>query len=65
VHSARRLTCHAVTAVAVVLLLAIGASGCQTTQDKAAAKQAESELILEKRAQKRRAQADEKGSEKR
>ena len=39
---------------ALVLLLAFAASGCETTQDKAAAKQAESKRILEKREQKRK-----------
>jgi len=38
---------------ALVLLLALVASGCETTQDKAAAKQAESKRILEKREEKR------------
>jgi hypothetical protein len=38
---------------ALVLLLAVGVTGCETTQDKAAAKQAESKRILEKREQKR------------
>ena len=43
---------------ALILLLALVASGCETTQDKAAAKQAESKRILEKREQKRREQDD-------
>jgi hypothetical protein len=40
--------------VAFVVLLAAGVSGCETTQDKAAAKQAESKRILEQREEKRR-----------
>jgi len=49
---------------ALVLLLALAASGCETTQDKAAAKQAESRRILEKRAQKRKHHAKPGGKEK-
>ncbi|HKT83807.1 MAG TPA: hypothetical protein VJQ84_08230 [Solirubrobacterales bacterium] len=51
--SARRATYRVAAALALVLLLAISASGCETTQDKAAAKQAESKRILEKREEKR------------
>jgi hypothetical protein len=53
---------------ALVLLLALAASGCETTQDKAAAKQAESKRILEKREQKRKqkhAKSGAKGDERR
>ncbi|HWA53035.1 MAG TPA: hypothetical protein VG816_02570 [Solirubrobacterales bacterium] len=57
-RSARRATYQAVVAAMLVLLLAFGASGCETTQDKAAAKQAESKRILEKREQKRRERHD-------
>ncbi|HVY78969.1 MAG TPA: hypothetical protein VG898_10730 [Solirubrobacterales bacterium] len=52
-RSARRATCRAVAAAALVALPALGASGCETTQEKAAAKQAESKRILEKRDQRR------------
>ena len=52
-RSARRVTCLAAVTAALVLLLALAASGCETTQDKAAAKQAESKRILEQREQKR------------
>jgi cytochrome c biogenesis protein ResB len=54
---------------ALVALLAFSVSGCETTQDKASAKQAESKRILEKREQKRKrkhqAKSGEKGGEKR
>lgn len=52
--SARRTTYRAVAIAALVLLLVLSASGCETTQDKAAAKQAESKRILEKREEKRK-----------
>lgn len=68
-RSARRAT-YRVTALAVLaLLLAAGVSGCETTQDKAAAKQAESKRILDRREQrqkrKQHAKSDGKGGEKR
>ncbi len=66
--SVRRATYRAAVAAVLVLLLALGASGCETTQDKAAAKQVESKRILEKREQKRKqkhAKSDGKGGEKR
>jgi hypothetical protein len=46
-------------------MLGIFAAGCQTTQDTAAEKQAESKLILEKREHKQQAKSHDKGSEKR
>lgn len=62
-RSARRLAYRAVLPLALVLLLAV--AGCQTTQDTAVLKQAESKRILEKREQKRHAKSGKKGSEKR
>jgi F420-dependent methylenetetrahydromethanopterin dehydrogenase len=53
VPSAKRATYRVAAMAALVLLLALAASGCETTQDKAAAKQAESKRILEKREEKR------------
>jgi hypothetical protein len=53
VLSVRRATYQAAALAALVLLLAVGVTGCETTQDKAAAKQAESKRILEKREEKR------------
>ena len=50
--------------VALVLLLAFAAGGCQTTQDKAAAREAESKRILEKRELKRHAKSDGKRGKK-
>lgn len=56
---------RAVLLVACVPLIAVAASGCQTTQDTAAAKQAESKRILEAREQKQRSKSHDQGSEKR
>ena len=66
-RSVKRLTYQVVAVTALVALLAFSASGCETTQDKAAAKQAESKRILEQREQKRKhkAKSGEKGGEKR
>jgi uncharacterized membrane protein len=64
VRSASRLAHRTGLWAALVLLLAFGAVGCQTTQDKAAEKQAESKRILEKREQKRSAKAHGKRDEK-
>jgi hypothetical protein len=58
VRLARRGT-YPVLWASLVLLLAVAVSGCQTTQDTAAKKQAEAKRILEKRAQKHRSQAHE------
>lgn len=60
-------TYRAAAVAALVPLLAIGASGCETTQDKAAAKQAEAKRILEKREQrsKHHAKSGGEGDEKR
>jgi hypothetical protein len=55
----------AVVTAALVLLLALAASGCETTQDKAAAKQAESKRILEKRERKHDSEHGKKGAKKR
>jgi hypothetical protein len=46
-------------------LLAVVAGGCQTTQETALKKQAESKRILEKREQKQRSKSHDQGSEKR
>jgi hypothetical protein len=62
VRSASRNTYRAGLLVTCVLLLAVLVSGCQTTQDTAAEKQAESKRILEKREQKQRSKSDEKRS---
>ena len=66
--SVRRATYRAAAAAALVLLLAFAESGCETTQDRAAAKQAESKRILEKREEKRHqkhhAKDGKKGAEK-
>ena len=51
---AKRTTYQAAALAALVLLLTVGVTGCETTQDKAAARQAESKRILEKREGKRR-----------
>ncbi len=64
-RSVRRITPRASLLVACVLLLALFAAGCQTTQDTAAEKQAESKLILEKRERKQQSKSHDKGSEKR
>ena len=53
-RSARRNRWRISLAAALSLLLALGAAGCQTTQDTAAEKQAESKQILEAREQKQR-----------
>lgn len=63
-RSARRFAYRAVVPIAVALLLA-AAAGCQTTQEKATLKQAESKRILEQREQKRRAKSHRKEGEKR
>jgi hypothetical protein len=65
VRSARRATYRASVAAVLVLLLAFAASGCETTQDKAAAKQAESKRILEKRERKHDSEHGKKGAKKR
>ena len=49
-----------VAVAACVCLLGAGAAGCSTTQDKAAAKQAESEAILKARAKRQAARKAEK-----
>ncbi|HUC07175.1 MAG TPA: hypothetical protein VMR96_03715 [Solirubrobacterales bacterium] len=63
--SASRASYRASLLAACVLLLAVVATGCQTTQDTAAERQAESKLILEKREQKQQSKSHDKGSEKR
>ncbi len=63
--SASRATYPASLLVTCALLLAVVASGCQTTQDTAAEKQAESKRILEKREQKHRTKSHDQESEKR
>jgi hypothetical protein len=69
VRSARRTTHRAAVLAVLALLLVVGVSGCETTQDKAAAKQAESKRILEQRERKRQhkhhAKSGGKGAEKR
>jgi hypothetical protein len=65
VRSASRNTPRAVLLAACVPLIAVAASGCQTTQDTAAAKQAESKHILEAREQKHRSKSHDQRSEKR
>jgi hypothetical protein len=69
VRSARRPAYQAAALVVVALLLVVGVSGCETTQHKAAAKQAESKRILEQRERKRQhkhhAKPGGKGTEKR
>jgi hypothetical protein len=65
VRSVRRAAYRAGLLAFLVLLLAVAASGCQTTQETAALKQAESKRILEKREQKRRSKAHDHGSKKR
>jgi hypothetical protein len=65
VRSASRGTYRASLLAACVLLLAVVAVGCQTTQDTAAEKQAESKRILEKRERKQQSKSHDKGSEKR
>ena len=61
-RSASRATYRAGLLAACVLLLALVAAGCQTTQDTAAEKQAESKRILEKREQKQRSKSHDQGS---
>lgn len=46
---------------ACVCLLGAGATGCSTTQEKAAAQKAKAERILKKRAERRRAAHEQKG----
>jgi hypothetical protein len=69
VRSARRVTYRVLALAVLALLLVAGVSGCETTQDKAAAKQAESKRILDRREQrqkrKQHAKSDRKGGEKR
>jgi hypothetical protein len=62
VRSARQATFRVAALAILALLLGAGVSGCETTQDKAAAKQAESKRILEKREQKHRAKSAGKGA---
>jgi hypothetical protein len=50
---------------ACVLLLAVVMAGCQTTQDTAALRQAQSKRILEARKHKRQAKSHDHGSKKR
>ena len=45
---------HSAAVAACIGLLGAGAAGCSTTQDKAAAHQAESERILEARAERQK-----------
>jgi hypothetical protein len=65
VHSVRRRPplAHSAAVAACIGLLGAGAAGCSTTQEKAAAHQAESERILNARAkrQKQRKKNDDKG----
>ena len=63
-HSARRATYRVAVLAALALLSVPGLTGCETTQEKAAAKQAESKRILEKRERKRHAESSEKGAKK-
>jgi hypothetical protein len=65
VRSASPTTYKASLLAACVLLLAVAAAGCQTTQDTAAEKQAQSKRILEQREQKQRSKSHDQGSEKR
>jgi hypothetical protein len=62
VRSASRATYRASLLATCVLLLAVAVAGCQTTQDTAAERQAESKRILEKREQVQRSKSDDKGS---
>jgi hypothetical protein len=64
VLSVRRATYRVAATAALVLLLTVGVTGCETTQDKAAAKQAESKRILEKREEKRQQKHHAKDGEK-
>lgn len=63
--SASRATYRASLLATCILLLAVIAAGCQTTQDTAALKQAESKRILEQREQKQQAKSHDHGSKKR
>jgi Ni/Co efflux regulator RcnB len=54
VPSASRNAYRASLLATCVLLLAVVAAGCQTTQDTAAEKQAQSKRILEQREQKQK-----------
>ena len=63
-RSASRATYRASLLATCVLLLAVAMAGCQTTQDTALEKQAESKRILEKREQKQQSKSDDKGSKK-
>jgi hypothetical protein len=65
VPSASRNTYRASLLAACVLLLAVVVAGCQTTQDTAALKQAESKRILEARKHKQQAKSHDHGSKKR
>jgi hypothetical protein len=62
VRSASPSIHKALLLVACILPLVPLLSGCQTTQDTAAQKQAESKRILEAREQKHRAKAHDHGS---
>jgi len=62
VRSASGATYRASLLAACVLLFAVVAAGCQTTQDTAAERQAESKLILEKRERKQQAKSHDQGS---
>ncbi len=64
-RSASHTRYRAALLTAFALLLAVAVAGCQTTQETAALKQAESKRILEKRERRHRAKAHDKGSEKR
>jgi hypothetical protein len=59
VPSVRRQAQFAVAALCAALLVG-GLTGCETTQEKAAAKQAESAQILKARGQRQRARQHEK-----
>ena len=63
-RSVRRATYRAAVLAVLALLAVAGLTGCETTQEKAAAKQAESKRILEKRERKRDAKSGEKGAKK-
>jgi hypothetical protein len=65
VPSASRTIHRAGLLVACLLLLAVVAAGCQTTQDTAALKQAQSKRILEARKHKQQAKSHDHGSKKR
>jgi hypothetical protein len=65
VRLVKHVTDRASLLATVVLLLTVAVTGCQTTQDTAAEKQAESKRILEKREQKQRSKSHDHGSKKR